>query len=270
MKKAISLFVIILLSGSVFAQSNEAPPAKQKPNPTLDSLLEKMQTMEVSQKRTIKKNPVSVTLKTDTVVYRIDHRADSYYKLDQLIGAMSSFKIVADGTIEHLSNPIEKFKLNGKDYVGMDMIRVLHRLPVSAVESMEIIDDYGDAAKNTFKHPDPYKVLNVNLKPEVADDIDYYLANRPSRPAFPRSRYDDPTLYGDINRINEHNPVDRQINRSIRNMMAGTDRMGEVDMYGDQIPHFLFPLTYPVKYAKPKKDNKADKDKAARVAPLNP
>ncbi|QKJ31788.1 hypothetical protein HQ865_19125 [Mucilaginibacter mali] len=269
MKKTILLFVIILLSGSVFAQSNGASPAKQKPNPVLDSLLEKMQTMEIAQKRTVKKSPVSVVLKTDTVVYRIDQTMIGYQRIDQLLKGISSFAIDSSGAVSYLGQPVKKIAINGRPYAGLDLAKFIKRLPANLLDNMELIDDYGDAAWNSFVHSGPDKLLNLNIKRSVMEDLEYYLSNRPSRPLYSRGQYDNPDLYGNIY-VDEHNPLDRRTNRAIASMLALSDQMHEVDQYGDQIPHFLIPTPYPVKDVMLKRDSQADKDRVPKALRLNP
>lgn len=239
MKKVLLLLVVTLLAGRVLAQ--DAPQSKPK-------------------------SPVSVTLKTDTVVYRIDHSMIGYQRIDQLLKSMPSFAIAADGSVTYHDQPVKKIAINGRPYAGLDLAKFIKRLPANLLDNMELIDDYSDAAKNTFKHPDPDKLLNLNIKQSVMDDLEYYLANRPSRPMYSRGRYDNPDLYGNIY-VDEHNPLDRRTNRAIASMLALSDQMHEVDQYGDQIPHFLIPTPYPVKDVFLKRDKKAGAEKATRVNP---
>lgn len=267
MKKVLLPLVLVLLSGRIFAQSSGASPAKQKPNPTLDSLLEKMQAMEVSQKRAIKQRPVSVVLKTDTVVYRIDQTMIGYQRIDQLLKGISSFAIDSGGALSYLGQPVKKISINGRPYAGLDLTKFIKRLPANLLDNMELIDDYGDAASQTsIKTVSPDKVLNLNIKRSVMDDLEYYLSNRPSRPLYSRGRYDNPDLYGTVY-VDEHNPLDRRTNRAIASMLALSDQMHEVDQYGDQIPHFLVQTPYPVKDVYLKRDKKAESSKAARLNP---
>ncbi|MES2279618.1 MAG: hypothetical protein V4592_26525 [Bacteroidota bacterium] len=245
MKKAFLLLIVVLAAGRVFAQSN--PQTTEKPH-------------------------ISVVLKTDTVVYLIDHQTVYDGKIDQLLKTMPSFEFAADGSVTHQGQVVKKVAINGRSYMGLDITKIIKRLPVSILENMEVVDDYSHVNfANSMKHQDPDKLLNLNIKPSIMADVEYYLANRPSRPYVSRpGLYDDPALYGDINYINEHNPLDRQVNRAVRNMLAISDGMNEVDQYGDQIPHFLIPTPYPVRDVSLKLDSRAGRNRAPKALQLNP
>lgn len=227
MKKALLLLTITLSAGSVFGQSSP---------------------------QTARRAPVSITLKQDTIVYRIDHKKLNYGRVEQLLRTMPAFEIGTDGSVKHDGEIVKKVTINGETYAGLTALKIIQRLPIGAVDNIEMIDDYGDRPIIHYKTL-PDKHLNITIRTDAIADINYYLSNRPSRPINgQRGRYDDPALYGDINYINERNPLDRQVNRAVRNMLAISDQMNEVDQYGDQIPHFLIPTPYPVRDVYLKRD----------------
>jgi hypothetical protein len=244
MKKALLLLTVTLAAGRVFGQS--APQA-------------------------VRKAPISITLKQDTIVYRIDHKTVNYGRVEQLLRTMPSFEVAVDGSVKHQGLPVKKITINGETYAGLTVLKIIQRLPIGAVNDVEMIDDYSNlSALNNFKG-EPDKLMNLNIRPEAIADINYYLSNRPSRPLIGRrGLYDDPALYGDINYINERNPLDRQVNRAVRNMLAVSDQINEVDQYGDQIPHFLIPTPYPVRDVFIKRDKAIVNSPAPKALQLIP
>lgn len=241
MKKVLLPLLIIVAAGRVLAQDNAA---QTKP-----------------------KSPVSVILKTDTVVYPIDPSAIGYQRIDQLLKSMPSFAVDSAGSVTYQDQPVKKIAINGRPYSGLDLTKFIKRLPANLLDNMELIDDYSNInVMNSMKYQGPDKVLNLNIKRSVMEDLEYYLSNRPSRPLYSRGRYDNPDLYGTIY-VDEHNPLDRRTNRAIASMLAISDQMHEVDQYGDQLPHFLIRTPYPAKDVMLKKDAKARSPKAIRLNP---
>lgn len=72
-----------------------------------------------------------------------------------------------DGNVTTEGKPITKITVNGKDFFGDDVATAIQNLPAEVVQSLQIIDDYGDEAKLTgIKSEEPNKVLNIKIRPD--------------------------------------------------------------------------------------------------------
>jgi len=249
MKKAILLLLIVFTADQLIAQSSAISP----------------------KSKSIANNQDTTSVKGGA--YKMGRNT----RLDQLLGKMKGFEIGDDGTVFHEGKQINLAKINGKDYKGVEIAKIIRRLPASMVQNIEVIDG-GPSANLSDGRPGPnLDVLNII----ITDDGPFY------SPAFPgfrqvRSRngqivdipYENP--YNPYNRpmgSDPHNPVDRQIDRAIANMQATTNSMYEIDEYGDHIPHFIIkewpgPGSKKVTTKKESKDASATQD--SKEKPVQP
>jgi hypothetical protein len=60
---------------------------------------------------------------------------------------------------------VTKVRVNGKDFFGGDVQSATKNLPADVIESVQVIDDYGDQANLTgIKTGEPNKILNFTIR----------------------------------------------------------------------------------------------------------
>lgn len=194
-----------------------------------------------AQSLTSSRNPAT-THQLDTVHYAVQN-----YQVSQSAGAiallkkMEGFSMNSD-TLKYRGQAVNSIRINGKHYDGIDITNLINKLPVAAIDNVEVIDDHnGSESNNTWK------LLNINLKKNVMIDVHSFTntfvefdEHRPRR----RFRIDDfgrPRLiYPDQFNIADRTETDRRITRQIERLQYDIATQGkDVDAYGDQIPHYL-------------------------------
>ena len=70
-----------------------------------------------------------------------------------------------NGNITFQGKSVTKVRVNGKDFFGGDIKTATQNLPADAVQSVQMINDYGDQANLTgIKSGEPETILNINVK----------------------------------------------------------------------------------------------------------
>ena len=105
----------------------------------------------------------SITYKTDTVEYKAsDYVVREGAGVDELLKKMEGMEVANDGTLTYNGTEVKKARLNGKDFLGGDVVATTKNLPAEIVEKIQIVDDYGDqAARTGIKDKEPSKLLNI-------------------------------------------------------------------------------------------------------------
>ncbi|PYF68425.1 outer membrane receptor protein involved in Fe transport [Pedobacter nutrimenti] len=107
-----------------------------------------------------------IELKEDTIQFNTDQIkvGRGKYAAD-VIKSIPGTIITPNGQLMYLGIPIEKIKINGKDYLDGDLQTIGNIFPLSLIDNVQIINDYGDLANITGnKRGSANKIININLK----------------------------------------------------------------------------------------------------------
>jgi hypothetical protein len=109
----------------------------------------------------------AIKLKEDTVEYNAAaYKVREGAPVEDVIKKLPGVDVDKDGNITAQGKSVSKVRLNGKDYMAGDVTSLTKNLPADLVQSIQVVDDYGDQANITgIKTGDPQKVLNINIKP---------------------------------------------------------------------------------------------------------
>ncbi|MCJ8210855.1 outer membrane beta-barrel protein [Mucilaginibacter sp. RS28] len=109
----------------------------------------------------------AVAVKEDTVEYKVSAlnvRPNATLE-DALKKAPGVDVDPTSGAVTAQGQQITKVRINGKDYMGGDVTSLTRNIPADLLESIQVVDDYGDQANLTgIKTGEPNKVLNVNIR----------------------------------------------------------------------------------------------------------
>ena len=108
----------------------------------------------------------AIKLKEDTVEYNAAaYKVREGAPVEDVIKKLPGVDVDKDGNITAQGKSVTKVRLNGKDYMAGDVTSLTKNLPADLVQSIQVVDDYGDQANITgIKTGDPQKVLNINIK----------------------------------------------------------------------------------------------------------
>ena len=109
-------------------------------------------------------NPI--TIKEDTIEYRADaYKVREGAPVEDVLKKLPGVSVDKDGVVTAQGKEVKRVRVNGKDYFGGDVITATQNLPADIIESIQIIDDYGEKANQTgIKEGDPEKILNFNVQ----------------------------------------------------------------------------------------------------------
>ena len=109
-----------------------------------------------------------VSLKEDTVQYNASSfKVREGDAVEEMVKKLPGMEVDKDGNVSVDGEPITSIRLDGKDYFGDDVAAAIQNLPADIVKNLQVIDDYGEEAKETgLKSGESKKVLNINLKPD--------------------------------------------------------------------------------------------------------
>ena len=109
---------------------------------------------------------VPVKVSEDTVEYSPPAVRDGD-AVEEVLKKIPGIVVDKDGNVTTEGKPITKIRVNGKDFFGGDVATAIQNLPAEVIQSLQIIDDYGDEAKLTgIKSEEPTKVLNIRIRPD--------------------------------------------------------------------------------------------------------
>jgi hypothetical protein len=107
-----------------------------------------------------------VTIKEDTVEYKVSaYKVRENAPLEDALRKMPGVDVDKDGNVTAQGKKVSKVRVNGKDFFGGDVRTATQNLPADVVQSVQMIDDYGDQANLTgIKTGEPDKIMNIMIK----------------------------------------------------------------------------------------------------------
>jgi len=130
----------------------------------LDPIVLKTSTKMLGQVTVVGVNPV--VFKEDTVQYSVAaYKVRENAPIEDVLKKIPTLDVAKDGTITAQGKQVTKVRVNGKDFFGGDVLSATKNLPADVIESVQIVDDYGDQANLTgVKTGEPNKVLNFTIR----------------------------------------------------------------------------------------------------------
>jgi hypothetical protein len=110
---------------------------------------------------------IPVKIKEDTVEFNTAaYKVRDGAPIEDVIKKVPGADVDKDGNITFQGKSVTKVRVNGKEFFGGDLKTATQNLPADAVQSVQMINDYGDQANLTgIKTGDPETILNINIKP---------------------------------------------------------------------------------------------------------
>ncbi len=111
-------------------------------------------------------NPVK--LKEDTVEFNAAaYKVQDGAPVEDMLKKLPGVDVDKNGNITAQGKSVTKVRVNGKDFFNGDLKTATQNLPANVVQSIQIIDDYGDQANLTgLKTGEPEKILNITIRPD--------------------------------------------------------------------------------------------------------
>lgn len=130
----------------------------------LDPIVLKSATKQLGQVTIVGVNPI--VFKEDTVQYSVSaYKVRQDAPIEDVLKKIPGVDVATDGTVSSQGKQITKVRVNGKDFFGGDVQSATKNLPADVIESVQIIDDYGDQANLTgIKTGEPNKILNFTIR----------------------------------------------------------------------------------------------------------
>jgi len=122
---------------------------------------------EANQLKTVNINGVSpITIKEDTVEYKVSsYPVRQNAPIEDVIKKLPGVDVDVNGNITAQGKQVTKVRVNGKDFFGGDVQTATKNLPADMIESIQMIDDYGDQANLTgVKTGEPDKIMNITIR----------------------------------------------------------------------------------------------------------
>jgi len=109
-------------------------------------------------------NPVKFM--EDTIDYKISaYPVRDNAPVEDVLKKVPGVDVDANGNVTSGGKTITKVRINGKDFMGGDVQSATKNLPADILESIQVIDDYGDQANLTgVKTGEPNKILNFIIR----------------------------------------------------------------------------------------------------------
>jgi hypothetical protein len=109
-------------------------------------------------------NPVKFT--EDTVSYKIAaYPVRDNAPVEDVLKKIPGLDVDANGNVTTQGKAVTKVRINGKDFMGGDVQSATKNLPADILESVQVIDDYGDQANLTgVRTGEPNKILNFTIR----------------------------------------------------------------------------------------------------------
>lgn len=107
-----------------------------------------------------------IVIKEDTVQYNMDAfnvRQNSL--LEEALKLLPNVQVRRDGTVIAHGKQISRVQVDSKNFFGGEVLTATRNLPAEFIQSVQVIDYYGDMANSTgIKDSEPEKILNIVLK----------------------------------------------------------------------------------------------------------
>jgi hypothetical protein len=109
---------------------------------------------------------IPIVIKEDTIEYKASaYKVREGSPVEELLKKLPGVSVDANGNVTAQGKQVTKVRVDGKDYFTGDVQTATQNLPANIVETIEVIDDYGDQANLTgIKTGDPDKVLNITIQ----------------------------------------------------------------------------------------------------------
>jgi hypothetical protein len=130
----------------------------------IGSIILKSDTRQLAGVTIIGVNPV--VFKEDTVEYKVSaYPVRENAPVEDVLKKIPGIDVSKDGTVTAQGKQVTKVRVNGKDFFGGDVQSATKNLPADVIESVQIVDDYGDQANLTgVKTGEPDKILNFTIR----------------------------------------------------------------------------------------------------------
>jgi len=111
-------------------------------------------------------NPV--VLKEDTVDFKVNaYKVRENAPVEDVLKKLPGVDVDKDGNVTDRGKAVTKVRINGKDFMGGDIKSATKNLPADVVQSIQMIDDYGDQANLTgVKTGEPDRIMNIVIRPD--------------------------------------------------------------------------------------------------------
>ena len=109
---------------------------------------------------------IPISIREDTIEYKASaYKVRDGSPVEELLKKLPGVSVDANGNVTAQGKQVTKVRVDGKDYFTGDVQTATQNLPADIVETIQIIDDYGDQANLTgIKTGDPDKVLNITIQ----------------------------------------------------------------------------------------------------------
>ncbi len=109
-------------------------------------------------------NPIK--FKEDTIDYKIAaYPVRENAPVEDVLKKMPGVDVDNNGNVTAQGKSITKIRINGKDFMGGDVQSATKNIPADILESVQVIDDYGDQANLTgVRTGEPNKILNFTIR----------------------------------------------------------------------------------------------------------
>ncbi|PJJ83419.1 outer membrane beta-barrel protein [Mucilaginibacter auburnensis] len=109
---------------------------------------------------------IPVKIKEDTVAYSVSaYPVRQNAPVEDVIKKLPGVDVDAAGNVTTQGKSVTKIRINGKDYMGGDLQAATRNLPADILESIQLIDDYGDQANLTgVRTGEPDKIINLTIR----------------------------------------------------------------------------------------------------------
>src|SRR5690606_25646190 len=107
-----------------------------------------------------------IVLKEDTVQYNLDaYHIRQNSLLEEALKLLPNIQVRRDGKVIAHGKPISRVQVDSKNFFGGDVLTATRNLPAEFIQSIQVIDYYGDMANATgVKDTEPEKIFNIVLK----------------------------------------------------------------------------------------------------------
>jgi len=108
----------------------------------------------------------AVKIKEDTTEYKASaYPVRANASTEDVLKKLPGVDVDASGNVTAEGKQVTKVRINGKDFFGGDVQTATKNLPADVIESIQMIDDYGDQANLTgIKSGEPNKIMNIVIR----------------------------------------------------------------------------------------------------------
>jgi uncharacterized membrane protein YgcG len=141
-----------------YTLDNDTKPAN------IGTIMLKISSKMLGQVNIVDVNAVKVT--ADTTEYRVSaYPVRANASAEDVIKKMPGVDVDANGTVTAQGQQVAGVRINGRDFFGGDVQTATKNLPADVLESVQMIDDYGDQANLTgIRTGTPRKIMNFVIR----------------------------------------------------------------------------------------------------------